>query len=77
MTTQVTLDMNRIPAYTAEQEQQARPDENFRPHIARMILKSIAEIKEGKGLSPVFDTADEMFDYLKKGWKKHPKKMRP
>lgn len=40
--------------------------EEFKPSIARMIKKSIAEIEAGKGLSPAFHTADEMYDYLEK-----------
>ena len=59
MNTQVTLDMNRISTYKTPQEQfesidseTPRPNEKFRPHIARMIKKSIEDIKAGRNLSP-------------------------
>ncbi len=50
--------------------------EEFRPAIARSIKKSLENIEAGKNLSPVFNTATEMFDHLEKGIKDRRKKKR-
>ncbi len=47
-----------------------RPREEFKPSVRRQILKSIADIKAGRNLSPAFNNADDAINYLERNLKK-------
>lgn len=43
-----------------------RREPQLKPEVAKRIDKAVAESKEGKGLSPTFDTIHDVVDWLNK-----------